>query len=198
MADFDAEELFHLGLKASEGGDKERSIMYFKRAIELEPAPASYYLLGAEYAEIGMMPRAAECIQKALDGDPELWTAWFQLGLIYLALQDTEKAQASFQALEVLGEESYLFHFALGMLLLINEEVPESLESLTYGIQINHDNPALNRDVRNIIDSINENLSDLTPQREQDLDGDPEVRAPDSRGEKESREHLLAAKYRSE
>ena len=51
MTDFDAEELFHLGLKASEQGDKERSISFFKRAIELEPDPASYYLLGAEYAE---------------------------------------------------------------------------------------------------------------------------------------------------
>lgn len=196
MTDFDAEELFHLGLKASENGDKERSITFFKRAIELEPAAASYYLLGAEYAEIGMMSRAAECMQRAVDNDPELWTAWFQLGLVYLALQDTDKAKASFSPLEALGEDAYLFHFALGMNKLIEEDVEGSLASLARGLELNDDNPALNRDVQNIIDSLLENLSELAGNEEELTPNAPEATdAGDS--EKEAREHLLVSKYRN-
>ena len=197
MTDFDAEELFHLGLKASEQGDKERSISFFKRAIELEPVPASYYLLGAEYAEIGMMSRAAECIQTAVDNDPELWTAWFQLGLVYLATQETDKAKESFKPLAALGDEAYLFHFAHGMNLLIEEDIEGSLTALARGLELNDDNPALNRDVQNIIDSLVENLRELQGQAVDDAATDeaPNMDEPDAG--KGPTEHLLVSKYRN-
>ena len=54
MSDLDAEELFHLAMKASDSGDRDKTITYLKRSIELEPKAASIYVLAAEYAEIGM------------------------------------------------------------------------------------------------------------------------------------------------
>ena len=197
MTDFDAEELFHLGLKASETGDKERSISLFKRSIELDPAAASYYLLGAEYAEIGMMSRAAECMQTAVDKDPELWTAWFQLGLVYLAAQEAEKARESFNPLASLGDDAYLYHFALGMNLLIDEDVEGSLASLAAGLELNDDNPALNRDVQNIIDSLLENFSELAEQQQDAPSGTVKQGDEEPDGDKGSREHLLVSKYRN-
>jgi tetratricopeptide (TPR) repeat protein len=202
MNDLDAEELFHLALKASDDGDREKSISYLKQSIALEPQANSLYILAAEYAELGMMHRATELMRQALELNPELWTAWFQLGLLYLSQNYVQEARSAWDNLVELGEDSYLHHLATGMNLLIDEKVEDSLEALEKGMEMNDDNPALNGDITNIINSVLasiENLahdgtgqSEVSPTAE--TDGIDEGVAG-ANEEKARKQHLLVSKY---
>ena len=91
MSELDAEELFHLAMKASEEGDREKTISYLKRSIASQPQAKSIYILAAEYAELGMMQRAIEGMQRAVELEPTLWTAHFQLGLLFLSQTSSRK-----------------------------------------------------------------------------------------------------------
>jgi tetratricopeptide (TPR) repeat protein len=155
MKDLNAEELFHLALKT---GDRDKSISYLKRSIELAPAANSVYMLAAEYAASGMKQRAIALMQQALELNPELWTAYFQLGLLFLTQNLVAEARTAFAPLLQPGPDEYLFHFGNGMTQLIDEQPEAALESLKSGLTINHSNPALNRDVTSIIAFVSAGL----------------------------------------
>jgi len=204
MNDLDAEELFHLALKASDEGDREKSISYLKKSIALEPEANSLYILAAEYAELGMMHRATELMRQALELNPELWTAWFQLGLLYLSQNYVQEARTAWDNLIELGEEDYLFHLATGMNLLIDEKIEESLVSLARGIEMNDDNPALNGDVTNIINSVLESTDDISLDMADQVEAQPDAEAEKlaaaetgDADEKARKQHLLVSKYGS-
>jgi tetratricopeptide (TPR) repeat protein len=202
MNDLDAEELFHLALKASDDGDREKSISYLKQSIALEPQANSLYILAAEYAELGMMHRATELMRQALELNPELWTAWFQLGLLYLSQNYIQEARSAWDNLVELGEDSYLHHLATGMNLLIDEKIEDSLEALAQGMEMNDDNPALNGDITNIINSVLASVENMT----HDETGAPGAGPVAETGEADSgasgeneaqahKQHLLVSKY---
>ena len=202
MNDLDAEELFHLALKASDDGNREKSISYLKQSIALDPQANSLYILAAEYAELGMMHRATEFMRQALELNPELWTAWFQLGLLYLSQNYVQEARSAWDNLIELGEDNYLYHLATGMNLLIDENVEESLEALARGMEMNDDNPALNGDISNIINSVLASLEDdetaaqEEPEPEVDLEADA-GRIPADGDETARKQQLLVSKYGS-
>ncbi len=154
MIDLDAEELFHLAMKASEEGDRDKTITYLKRSIALQPQAKSIYILAAEYAELGMMQRAIEGMQRAVELEPTLWTAHFQLGLLFLSQSLIQEAKNAWEPLIELGPEAYLYHFAVGCMQLIDEKTEDALESFAIGVNMNDDNPALNRDIGNIVNSV--------------------------------------------
>ena len=202
MNDLDAEELFHLAMKASDDGNREKSISYLKQSIALDPQANSLYILAAEYAELGMMYRATEFMRRALEMNPELWTAWFQLGLLYLSQNYVQEARSAWDTLIELGEDNYLYHLATGMNLLIDENVEGALEALIRGREMNDDNPALNGDISNLINSVLASLED-------DEVADREKPAPEveltanvnkaaTEGDEQARkQHLLVSKYGS-
>jgi tetratricopeptide (TPR) repeat protein len=159
MTELDAEELFHLALKASEDGDRDKTIAYLKRSIDLDPQANSIYLLAAEYAEIGMMQRAIDGMQRALELNPELWTAYFQLGLIFLTQDLIQEARNAWTPLTQQSREEHLFHLGTGLIQLVNDQPEDALESLTVGMNLNQSNAALNRDVMTIIDNISAGLA---------------------------------------
>jgi tetratricopeptide (TPR) repeat protein len=166
MNELDAEELFHLALKASEDGDRDKTITYLKKSIELDPQANSVYILAAEYAEIGMIQRAIEGMQQALELNPELWTAYIQLGLLFLTQNLAQEARNAWTPLLQSGPEEYLFHFGNGLTQLVDEKPEEALASLKQGISINESNPALNRDMSSIVENISTGLaaaSDVDP-----------------------------------
>ena len=154
MSELDADELFHLAMKASEAGDRDKTIIYLKRSIALQPQAKSIYILAAEYAELGMMQRAIEGMERAVELEPTLWTARFQLGLLYLSQGLIQEAKNAWEPLIELGTEAYLHHFALGCIQLIQEKTEDALESFATGMELNDDNPALNRDILNIVNSV--------------------------------------------
>lgn len=154
MSELDAEELFHLAMKASEEGDREKTISYLKRSIASQPQAKSIYILAAEYAELGMMQRAIEGMQRAVELEPTLWTAHFQLGLLFLSQALIQEAKNAWEPLIDLGPDAYLYHFAVGCMQLIDDKTEDALESFATGVEMNDDNPALNRDIANIVNSV--------------------------------------------
>lgn len=201
MNDLDAEELFHLALKASEDGDRDRTIRYLKQSIELDPKAESIYLLAAEYAEIGMMQRSIEGMQQALQLNPELWTAYFQLGLIFLTEGLIQEARNAWEPLTQQSPEEYLFHLGTGLIQLVDDQTEEGLESLKIGISLNQENPALNRDVTSIIDNV---YAQIAERSEPDEAGEQEVPViaqaaaetqPADEDEASQKQHLFLSKY---
>lgn len=198
MNDLDAEELFHLALKASDEGNREKSISYLKQSIGLDPQANALYVLAAEYAELGMMHRATEFMRQALEMNPELWTAWFQLGLLYLTQDYVQEARSAWDRLIELGEDSYLYHLANGMNLLIDENIEGALEALDRGRQMNEENPALNGDISNIINSVLASLENNERPGRDDPEPGLGVAADMSEiasDEKARKQHLLVSKY---
>ena len=104
-AELDAEELLHLAIAASDRDQPERAIELLKRAIAADPSDArAHHLLGAEHAQLGLFDRAAEEMQRAIELDPQLDAARFQLGLLQLSSRQPQSAEATWQALGRLGE----------------------------------------------------------------------------------------------
>ncbi len=198
MTDLDAEELFHLALKASESGDRDKTISYLKRSIALEPKAASLYILAAEYAEIGMYERATAGMHEAIELDPNLWTAYFQLGLLYLTQNLIQEARNTWATLLELGPDEYLYHFAKGLTELVDEQADAALESLRTGIALNQDNPALNRDVGSIIKNIvsaRDSEADLHAAEAAEPAPAAAVEATAAPAEARARQHLFLSNY---
>ncbi len=154
MNDLDAEELFYLAMKASDEGNREKTISLLKQSVATEPTANALYILGAEYAELGMHERAIDFISRALVIDPSLETARFQLGLLYMASGLVQDSRRVFEPLLQLDNDIYLHQFALGMTQLLDENVEGAIQCLNVGIELNSENEALNRDMRNVIVEI--------------------------------------------
>lgn len=202
MSDLDAEELFHLAMKASEEGDRERTISYLKRSIASQPQAKSIYILAAEYAELGMMQRAIEGMQRAVELEPTLWTAHFQLGLLFLSQALIQEAKNAWEPLIDLGPDAYLYHFALGCTQLIDDQTDDALESFATGVEMNDDNPALNRDIARIVSSVMASRQSGTAQEPDATTATRDVAEPDfddmepaEDEEAGGKRHLLLSKY---
>src|SRR5690349_6651155 len=80
----DAEELLHLALQAMEQERYEDAMSRLKRGLVLEPRNGlMHHLLGAIYAQLGMIDRAVEEMTQAVTFAPEMHIARFQLGLLH-------------------------------------------------------------------------------------------------------------------
>lgn len=151
MGSLDAEELFHLGLKASEAGDHEKAILRLKESLEKNPAAATQYILAAEYAEIGMYPRAIDGMERTITLDPTLWTAYLQKGMLHLVTGDPSSAQSSLAPLLDKEQLGSLHLFASGIDALLLGEPERAVALLKKGIELNESNPALNKDMERIL-----------------------------------------------
>lgn len=148
----DGEELVHLAIKASEGGNHEAAISYLKRALDLAPNNVNaHYLLGAEHAELGMFERAIADMQQAVELGITLPTAHFQLGLLHISSGHPSEAIEAWKSLDKLGPENPLYLFKTGLIHLANDEFPECIAALEKGIEANTEHDALNHDMRNIL-----------------------------------------------
>ena len=165
----DAEELLHLALKASQQNRSASAIDYLKRAIEISFNFAkAHYLLGALHAEIGMYERAAEEMTKAIELEPELDAAQFQLGLLYITGGNLAKAEESWKALDKLGDQHPFYLFKEGMIDLAKDRFVDCIEKLESGIALNTINEALNNDMRRVIERARTAIGQSSPQAEQD------------------------------
>jgi tetratricopeptide (TPR) repeat protein len=149
----DADELFHLALKATQENQTEQAIEYLKRAVNLNPQNSkAHYLLGALHAEIGMYDRAALEMDHALEIEPDLHAARFQLGLLHLTSARLDLAKTAWQPLEKLGEEDPFYLFKTGMLLLAEDDFENCMQYLEKGIEKNTINLPLNNDMARVLE----------------------------------------------
>lgn len=139
-------------LAASARSDAETAIGLLKRAIEIEDrAPVPHYLLGAEYAQIGLYDRAIDEMTQAVRCDPQLAPARFQLGLLHLTGGDAASAEAVWAPLESLPESDPLRIFQRGLVAMAYDRFDDARALLEAGIAVNDSNEALNADMRKVL-----------------------------------------------
>jgi len=93
------------GLKAQKGGDAETALVYFQKAMELDPSLAvAYNDAGVIYESKGWNDRAKQAYGKAIDLDPTLASPYYNLGSIYEKEGDLEKAAYYFKKRVMIGD----------------------------------------------------------------------------------------------
>jgi len=174
----DSSELFHLALESARRDDHGAAITYLKRAVELPDGAAAsafdyarmLYLLGAEYAQIGLMDRAREHMQGAIEMAPALHTARFQLGLLLITQALPDQALEVLAPFKSLGDQHMFFHLRAGLEHLVRDEFDLCKVSLVKGMQLNEASPefnsALNGDIQKLLNAL--------PQAGGGNDGEPE------------------------
>ncbi|MDQ1831689.1 tetratricopeptide repeat protein [Massilia scottii] len=155
LSTLDHAELRQLAVNASAAGDDGAAIVYFKEAASRPDASGTtHFLLGAHYAQIRMYDRAAAEMESALALDPGLSIARFQLGLLWLTNGNAERATTVLSSLQDLPGSDPLRLFGQGLILLAQNQLPEASAALAKGIELNHTNLALNKDMQMFIDDI--------------------------------------------
>jgi tetratricopeptide (TPR) repeat protein len=116
-----------------------------------------HYLLGADCAQAGEYDRAVSEMALALELDPSLHTARFQLGLLHLTMAQPDASIAVWAPLESQPDES-LRHFKRGLEALIRDDAAGCLAELEAGIAANTSNAPLNRDMGMMMEKVREHL----------------------------------------
>jgi tetratricopeptide (TPR) repeat protein len=160
----DQAELLKLALNAGATGDPGTAIAYLKEAVSRPDANAiTHYILGAEYAQIGMFDRAADAMEAALALDPALAIARLQLALIRLGAGAPLQADDVLAPLQDLAAADPLRLFGRGLSHLIHDQLEDARACLAEGIACNAANPALNGDMQKIVDEIARRASGAEP-----------------------------------
>lgn len=155
LALLDQAELFQLGINASSAGDSGSAIAYLKEAVSRADGTAlAHYILGAEYAQIKMYPRAIDEMEAAIALDPALASARLQLGLLWLGANEAARAADVLAGLNDLADMDPLRHFGAGLQQLIRNELDAAEASLNEGMALNTSNAALNADMQRIVQEI--------------------------------------------
>jgi Flp pilus assembly protein TadD len=151
----DDDELLHLAIEASRERRHGDAIAYLKQAVERSAGNyRAVYLLAAQYAQIGLNDRAIDGFRKALEIEPKLAPARFQLGLLLLVNGRADEALAAWQPLSELPESDPFLHFQRGLEKLCREDFAGAEESLKRGMALNQANPALNKDMQGVLDRM--------------------------------------------
>lgn len=155
QAKLDDEELLHLAIEASRKQRHGDAIQYLKDAAAKAPRNAKVrFLLGAEHAQIGLLDRAQEELSAALDIDPGLVPARFQLGLLHLVQARVAEASAAWKPLEALPESDPYLHFKRALEYLVVDDFARCEETMSRGMQLNTANAPLNVDMQRVLDEI--------------------------------------------
>jgi len=149
------EELLHLAIESIRQGDHGVAISYLKEGVEKFPDdPKIAYVLGAEYAQIGMFEKAEAEMRRAIDLDPHLHTASFQLGLMLLTQGRAQDAAHSWEALNALPETHCLWLFKTGLNHMVAGENNQARKYIEDGIQANDFSPELTKDMLMVLEDL--------------------------------------------
>jgi tetratricopeptide (TPR) repeat protein len=116
--------------------------------------PRLLLLLAAELVHAKELDRAEAAYTAALNLAPDFAIARFQLGLLQFTSARPAVAMATWSLLERLDEKHPLRLFKTGLEALGQDQFAEARKWLEAGIAQNHENPALNRDMRLVLERI--------------------------------------------
>ena len=99
-------ELLALALEATRRSDSGHAMAYLKQAAaRADATPEACFLLGSEYAQIGLVEDALAHLHRAVALAPNYAIARFQLGLLHLTNAQPDEALAVWAPLADLGLE---------------------------------------------------------------------------------------------
>jgi tetratricopeptide (TPR) repeat protein len=163
MSSFDSEEHFFLALNAISEKAHDRAIDHLKEITSGEYYSRAVYLLGAEYAEIGMYDRAKQSFQSIIDVEPLKEMVRLQKGLLHIFLDEQHEARLCLgQLVEVRNEASFIYWFAQGILVSLDSQNQKAIECLKKGVELNEVNEPLNEDMRKYIEKLSVSSPDVT------------------------------------
>ncbi|HQP91905.1 MAG TPA: tetratricopeptide repeat protein, partial [Candidatus Omnitrophota bacterium] len=80
------------GLEAQKNGDMDTALIYYQKAMELDPTMAAAYNdAGVIYESKGWNDRAKQAYAKAIELDPTLVGPYYNMGVLYEKDGDMEK-----------------------------------------------------------------------------------------------------------
>lgn len=149
------EQVLELAMRAMAADDSATAIAALEQASRLSPEAATpSFLLGAEYARLGRMEDAEHAFTLAVVQDPSLHVARFQLGLLHLSCGRPAHAVLAWQGLDSLPAAHALRLFSRGLVALSQDRFADARADLERGIAANSENPALNIDMRMVLEKI--------------------------------------------
>lgn len=144
------EEMAHL-LQAMQS-DASDELVLAERMIDAYPEDARlHFLRGSLLAGSGRPIEAHASLSRAVALAPEFALARFQLGFFELTSGEAARALATWEPLDTLPADHYLFHFVVGLRHLIADRFADAITALKAGIAVNEENLPLNRDMQLII-----------------------------------------------
>ena len=161
----DSEELMFLALQAMEQDRDDEAIQYLKRALVLEPKSGIlHHLLGAVYAQLGMIDRAIDEMTQATVCNPQLHMARFQLGMLYFTSANLPEAETASEPLGTLPEDNPLRIFRSGLLHMARDEFPAAVADLKRGLELNTEHPSLNHDMQMLLEMSQQAIAESDAQ----------------------------------
>ncbi|MEZ5627361.1 MAG: hypothetical protein R3E34_07530 [Rhodocyclaceae bacterium] len=140
---------------AAERGDHTTALRLLKAAAAEAPAdPAIGYRLGAEYAHLELFDAAEAEMARALAGEPDHPVARFHLGLLQITRGRFDAALATWQALDALPDTHALRRYKQAFEHLAQDAFGPARERLQAGLAASGSAPALDRDMRRLLDSL--------------------------------------------
>ena len=173
-AEPDVDTLFDQALAASLQRQSEVAVAILNTVLMRNPYHANArHLLGAEYAQAGKINEAVIEIATALELNPNLPLARFQLGLLLMTCARVEDAVQVWNGLDILGSEHVLNRFRYSMLLIAKGEMDQARQQLAATIAENIDLPALNSEMLVVIETIAASTSRQRPEANEDDPNSP-------------------------
>lgn len=138
-----------------------------KQARQIEPQNAQLlYLTGAVYMQSGLMDKALEWMQQAVQVDPNLHAAHFHIGfLLFNEDRDTEAEQA-WKKLEPLGEDHAFVLFTKGIQAWSRDDFAACRKYLQRGLELNTPHGLFNAEMHQILAWADEEEGDETDEEE--------------------------------
>ncbi|HYF21916.1 MAG TPA: tetratricopeptide repeat protein [Caulobacteraceae bacterium] len=139
-------------LETAGGQDEVVALAAAERlSAEYPTDPRLHFLRGSMLAAGRRYPEAHAAMSRAVEVAPGYAIARFQLGLLELSSGDPGSATRTWAPLQGLGENNPLRLFASGLEHMARDEFEAAKACLERGIELNQENPALNRDMRMVI-----------------------------------------------
>lgn len=152
LSPFDAEELLHLAVDLIARQQGADALACLKRAAELDPAHAGVALFtGVVYMQAGLTEHALRSLRGAVDLDPELHLARFQLGLLLYTEEREAEATEVWKPLDRLGDTHALYLFKAGLEAMSQQDFAACRDFLNRGIAANAESPPLNEAMRAVL-----------------------------------------------
>lgn len=159
----DSEEYLHLAINATQSNDHHSALNYLHKALEIEPTNAkARFLLGAQYAELGLTRRAISELEECLTLDSSVELASIQLAILYIAEARSTEAAQCLNSLIDQTSDKVLITFAEALKCLINEDQVSALELINQTLRLDISNQPLLRTIEKIRDQLT--LIDTAPE----------------------------------
>jgi hypothetical protein len=146
----DTEELLHLAAHAGASGNPHAALLYLNELLEREPCHAkALHLRGAQHAQIGLFERGIAGMTSALDIEPELEFARFQLGVLLFDRNRGAEAKQHLRLLHSSADRALKLH-SQALVALIDGDRVAAVEKVEQGLAVEFGNTALTAMMRRL------------------------------------------------